>query len=159
MINIRKIQNFTILKSNYSLKNNLFKATKIFRFSDSNNNDLKTEPSFLEMIRLYFNQASKHLDIPKYYIDVIRESKAAIRFNFPLVRDDGNIEVITAFRAQHSQHYLPTKGGTRYSDHIGNFILTFRYQRNRSISSSYDIKTKCKQHPIWWSERWREDRP
>jgi hypothetical protein len=128
MINqISKIKNFTFLKSNYSFKNNLFKSKQNFRFSDSNNNDLKKEPSFLEMVRLYFDQASKHLEIPKYYIDVIRESKAAIRFNFPLIRDDGSIEVITAFRAQHSLHYLPTKGGTRYSDHIGNFILTFRY--------------------------------
>jgi glutamate dehydrogenase (NAD(P)+) len=84
---------------------------------------MKQEPSFLEMVRLYFNMASKHLDIPKYYVDVIREAKAAIRFNFPLIRDDGSIEVITAFRAQHSLHYLPTKGGTRYSDHIGNYYF------------------------------------
>lgn len=77
------------------------------------------EPDFLEMVKLYFDEASQHVDIPKYYIDVIKHAKAAVRFNFPLVRDDGSIEVITAFRAEHSMHYLPTKGGTRYADHIG----------------------------------------
>lgn len=73
---------------------------------------LAQEPKFLEMVRLFFDKASTHIDIPKYYIDVIKNAKAVVRFNFPLVRDDGSIEVITAFRSQHSMHYLPTKGGT-----------------------------------------------
>ena len=80
---------------------------------------LKKEPNFLEMVKLYFDEASNNIDIPHYYINLIKNAKAAIRINFPLVRDDGSIEVITAFRAQHSLHYLPTKGGTRYADHIG----------------------------------------
>ena len=34
---------------------------------------------------------------------------------FPLKRDDGEIEVIHAWRAEHSHHKQPTKGGIRYS--------------------------------------------
>jgi hypothetical protein len=90
-----------------------------FKFSDTDA-ALKKEPQFLEMVKLYFDEASQNIDIPHYYIDLIKNAKAAIRINFPLVRDNGSIEVITAFRAQHSLHYLPTKGGTRYADHIGN---------------------------------------
>jgi hypothetical protein len=96
----------------------LFKLVPKYQFSEVDDT-LKNEPSFLEMVKLYFDEASKHIDIPRYYIDVIKNAKASVRFNFPLVRDDGSIEVIQAFRAQHSLHYLPTKGGTRYSDHIG----------------------------------------
>jgi glutamate dehydrogenase (NAD(P)+) len=89
------------------------------KFSSQIDPALKKEPEFLDMVKLYFDEASKNIDIPHYYIDLIKNAKAAIRINFPLVRDNGSIEVITAFRAQHSLHYLPTKGGTRYADHIG----------------------------------------
>ena len=77
------------------------------------------EPGFLEMVQMYFEVSAKHMDVPKYYLEIIKNCKAAIRFNFPLVRDDGKLEVITAYRAQHSLHNLPTKGGTRFADHIG----------------------------------------
>ena len=77
------------------------------------------EPDFLQMVKTFFDISSKYIQIPSQYLDLIKTCKAVIRFTFPLVRDDGNIEVITAYRAQHSLHLLPTKGGTRYSDHIG----------------------------------------
>jgi len=32
--------------------------------------------------------------------------------------DDGSIRSVVCYRAQHSTHLLPTKGGTRYDDHI-----------------------------------------
>jgi glutamate dehydrogenase (NAD(P)+) len=97
----------------------IFPNNNRITFSTKDKN-LQKEPEFLEMVQIYFDQASKVIDIPHYYINVIKHAKAVIRFNFPLVRDDGSIEVITAFRSQHSLHYLPTKGGTRYADHIGN---------------------------------------
>lgn len=39
-----------------------------------------------------------------------------LRFQIPLKRDDGSIEVLTCYRAQHKHHLMPTKGGTRYSE-------------------------------------------
>jgi glutamate dehydrogenase (NAD(P)+) len=102
----------------FTNKNKSFYSNNIKRFSGEDPN-LAKEPKFLEMVKLYFDKAASHIDIPKYYVNVIKNAKAVIRFNFPLVRDDGSIEVITAFRSQHSLHYLPTKGGTRYADHIG----------------------------------------
>ena len=103
----------------FANKNKLFYSNNIKRFS-TEDSSLASEPNFLEMVKLYFDKAATHIDIPKYYVNVIKNAKAVVRFNFPLVRDDGSIEVITAFRSQHSLHYLPTKGGTRYADHIGN---------------------------------------
>ncbi len=80
--------------------------------------DISSEPNFLEMVKLYFDEAADFIDIPHYYVDIIKNAKSTVRFNFPLIRDDGSIDVITGFRSQHSVHYLPTKGGIRYSTHV-----------------------------------------
>jgi hypothetical protein len=123
------------------LKNNLFKSTRFAKISPKiqktkfcaainpnlENTYVDDEPAFLEMVQMYFDISSKHMDMPKCYLDIIKNCKAAIRFNFPLVKDDGKIEVITAYRAQHSQHSLPTKGGTRFADHIGKINFYLRY--------------------------------
>jgi glutamate dehydrogenase (NAD(P)+) len=71
--------------------------------------------SFLENTEKYFNQACQHIKGKDDLLSFIRAPKVSVEFNFPLVRDNGQIEVMKAFRVQHSQHNLPTKGGTRYS--------------------------------------------
>lgn len=76
------------------------------------------ELSFLEMVNLFLSNAAKYVDIPAQDMAVIKDPKVSIKFNFPVVRDNGDVEVITAFRVQHSLHYVPAKGGTRYADHI-----------------------------------------
>ena len=45
----------------------------------------------------------------------IRENNTVCHVTFPIKRDDGTIEVIHGWRAEHSHHRLPTKGGIRYS--------------------------------------------
>ena len=45
----------------------------------------------------------------------IKEINSVIHFTFPVKRDSGEIEVLHAWRAEHSQHRKPLKGGIRYS--------------------------------------------
>jgi glutamate dehydrogenase (NAD(P)+) len=45
----------------------------------------------------------------------IRVCNHVHRIAFPIKRDDGTVEVIHGWRAEHSHHKLPTKGGIRYS--------------------------------------------
>ena len=40
---------------------------------------------------------------------------SVIRFTFPIRRDNGTIETVIAYRAQHKHNHLPVKGGTRYA--------------------------------------------
>ncbi len=46
----------------------------------------------------------------------IRQCNSIYRFAFPFRRDDQSIEVVQAWRVEHSHHKLPTKGGIRFSE-------------------------------------------
>merc|ERR1712212_47048 len=48
-------------------------------------------------------------------LKIIEPCAHVIEVNFPLQRDDGTFEMINAYRAQHSHHRSPCKGGIRYS--------------------------------------------
>jgi glutamate dehydrogenase (NAD(P)+) len=72
------------------------------------------EPRFLEMIKENFQQASRLLDIEEGELDRITGCDAVIRVSFPFRRDDGTTQVVSGYRAQHSHHRLPTKGGIRF---------------------------------------------
>ena len=44
---------------------------------------------------------------------IIEPCAHVLEVNFPLLRDDGSYEMITGFRAQHSHHRSPCKGGNK----------------------------------------------
>lgn len=75
------------------------------------------EPSFRDMVAINFDRAGKLLagELSPQMLAVLKRCDATIKFSFPLRRRDGTVEVIRAFRAQHSTHRMPTKGGLRFS--------------------------------------------
>ena len=70
---------------------------------------------FFAQVNSYFDKASPYLDYPPGLLDQIKECNSVFRISFPLKRDDGTIEVMHGWRAQHSVHRRPTKGGIRYA--------------------------------------------
>lgn len=77
------------------------------------------EPRFLEMVKQFFDRSIEY--IPKEdqkYLDVIKNCNSVVRVAFPLQRDDGTTETIHAYRAQHSHHRTPCKGGIRYATEV-----------------------------------------
>jgi len=76
---------------------------------------MSTEFGFLEQVHRAFDHAAGLTDIDAGLLGQIRTCNSVYRLTFPLKRDDGSIEVIEAWRAEHSQHKLPTKGGIRFS--------------------------------------------
>ncbi len=72
---------------------------------------------FFESVNINFDKAAALLDHPKGLIDQIRVCNSVYYMQFP-VRIKGEIEVISAFRCEHSHHKLPCKGGIRYSDMV-----------------------------------------
>ena len=72
------------------------------------------ELSFYENVEKYFDKAAAYLEYDKGLLAQIRVCNSIYKMNFP-VKVDGKVEVVEAYRVQHSHHRLPTKGGIRYS--------------------------------------------
>jgi glutamate dehydrogenase (NAD(P)+) len=71
--------------------------------------------SFFDNVSRHFDQAASFTEHPKGLLDQIKVCNSVYSFQFP-VRTQRGIEVITGWRAQHSHHKLPVKGGIRYSE-------------------------------------------
>lgn len=75
------------------------------------------QASFLESVNSNFDKAASLMDHPSGLIAQIKACNSIYEMNFP-VRIGNKYEVIQAFRVQHSQHRLPTKGGIRFSSYV-----------------------------------------
>ncbi len=75
-------------------------------------------PNFFDEVNKTFDEAATFTEYPKGLLDQIRCCNSVYRIDFPLRRKDGTIEVIHAWRAEHSHHKLPVKGGIRYSPEV-----------------------------------------
>ena len=77
----------------------------------------KREHSFFDDVLKYFENAAQFLDHDPQLLEQIKYCNSVYRMRFP-VKCDGKIEVIEAYRVEHSHHKLPTKGGIRFSTHV-----------------------------------------
>lgn len=73
--------------------------------------------SFYQYVQQYVDHAAQYTRFPKGLIDQIKISNAVYQVHFP-VKINNEIQVIEAYRVQHSHHRLPTKGGIRFSEMV-----------------------------------------
>ena len=78
--------------------------------------DQSSHSFFGDVVR-NFDLAAKHLRYPAGLLKQIKECNSIYHFKFPVQSGD-NVEVVSAWRVEHSQHKLPTKGGIRYSEDV-----------------------------------------
>jgi len=74
--------------------------------------------SFFESVTQSFDKAAKFTKWEQGLLEQIKACNAVYQMRFPVKRDDGSIEVIEAYRVQHSQHKTPCKGGIRFSEAV-----------------------------------------
>jgi glutamate dehydrogenase (NAD(P)+) len=74
--------------------------------------------SFFESVVKSFDKAAKFTKWESGLLEQIKACNAVYQMRFPIKRDDGSIEVIEAYRVQHSQHKTPCKGGIRFSEEV-----------------------------------------
>ena len=79
---------------------------------------MTSELSFLDQVHRSFDRAAALTSHDPNLLEQIKTCNSVYYFTFPLIRDDGSLETIEAWRAEHSHHKLPTKGGIRYSTHV-----------------------------------------
>lgn len=76
------------------------------------------EYSFFQNVERSFDKAAKFTSWDSGILEQIKACNGILRLRYPIKRDDGSIEVIEAYRVQHSQHKTPCKGGIRFSDEV-----------------------------------------
>lgn len=87
------------------------------------------DPNFFDMVELFFHRGWQILEDKlveemkgkmsveekrkkvKGILAIIQPCHHVLEMSFPLKRDSGDFEMIVGYRAQHSQHRTPCKGG------------------------------------------------
>ncbi|MCW8956844.1 MAG: Glu/Leu/Phe/Val dehydrogenase [Gammaproteobacteria bacterium] len=72
------------------------------------------EPSFRECVDLMVDRAMAVINLDEGTATAIKSCNAVLQVKFP-VKIRGKIEVLTGWRAVHSNHRSPSKGGIRYA--------------------------------------------
>jgi glutamate dehydrogenase (NAD(P)+) len=70
---------------------------------------------FLANVNSAFDRAAAFSGLDAGLLEELKAGNSLYRFEFPLRHSDGSISVVQAWRAEHSHHKLPVKGGIRYS--------------------------------------------
>jgi glutamate dehydrogenase (NAD(P)+) len=77
-----------------------------------------TPGSLFETVNRNFDAAAAFGDYPPGLLEQIKTCNSVYRVQFPIRKEGGGYEVIEAWRAEHSHHKLPVKGGIRYSPEV-----------------------------------------
>lgn len=94
--------------------------------------DREDDPNFFKMVEGFFDRGASIVEDKlvedlktreseeqkrnrvRGILRIIKPCNHVLSLSFPIRRDDGSWEVIEGYRAQHSQHRTPCKGGERY---------------------------------------------
>lgn len=74
--------------------------------------------SFFNAVERSFDKAAGFTKWDPGILEQIKACNAIYSMRFPVKRDDGTIEVIEAYRVQHSHHKTPCKGGIRFAAEV-----------------------------------------
>lgn len=76
--------------------------------------------SFRDNVDRMVNKALAYIGVNEGMQDEIKACNSIIKVTFPAQLDDGTFKVFTGYRATHSDHRLPVKGGIRYASHVAS---------------------------------------
>ena len=80
-------------------------------------NDFKNPPTFLENVDMMVNDTIEKVNIDSNISKILKSCRSVLQVKFP-VKIRGQIEIFQGWRAVHSNHRLPVKGGLRFSTNV-----------------------------------------
>jgi len=78
---------------------------------------MNPEYSFFDAVCKSFDKAACFTNFDEGILEQIKQCNSVLRLHFPVKIGD-KVEVIKAYRVQHSHHKLPCKGGIRFSEMV-----------------------------------------
>lgn len=115
------------------------------------------DPLFFDMVEYFYHKSCKILQeklvedwrAPRMSTDdkrkkvkgllgIIQPCHHVLEVSFPLKRDNGDYEMIVGYRAQHSHHRLPCKGGNLSSCFYGSSIRFFHTYLKSDLSKAFE---------------------
>jgi len=78
---------------------------------------MNPEYSFFDAVCKSFDKAAAYTQFDEGILEQIKQCNSVLRMHFPVKIGD-KVEVIKAYRVQHSHHKLPCKGGIRFSEMV-----------------------------------------
>lgn len=95
------------------------RLTRSFPDTDQKDQQMtNTNHSFFADVLRHVDRAASFTSHSPGLLEHIKQCNSVYHIQFPLRQPDGGVEVISAWRVQHSHHKLPVKGGIRYSPDV-----------------------------------------
>ena len=80
----------------------------------------KEDLNLNRIVSKQFDRAAQYLKINAALLNQIKACNNVYYFQFPVRFGGDHYEIFEGWRAEHSQHKKPVKGGTRYSEMVGS---------------------------------------
>lgn len=78
----------------------------------------ESQLTFSQSVGKMVDRAAAHLKLPSALVEQVRDCHAVYQVRFPVKLSDGQYHMFKGWRAIHSVHRLPAKGGIRYAPHV-----------------------------------------
>jgi len=79
--------------------------------------EIKKKPSFLENVDMMVSDTIEKINIDSNISKILKTCRSVLQVQFP-VKINGQIEIFCGWRAVHSNHRLPVKGGLRFATNV-----------------------------------------
>ena len=78
---------------------------------------INKKPSFLENVGMMVDDTINHINIDPNIAKILKTCRSVLQVKFP-VKIKGSIQIFHGWRAVHSNHRLPVKGGLRFATNV-----------------------------------------